>query len=791
MANLNQIFWNSIYSGGTGGVSDLATGHAVASQLPGRHYGGPADVVRHLVLGAELTRRFGATDAGKILAAQEANTADSFDSKHDTYMNSLSLAIGTLVKNAGGSTADVLNLVNQFVAKFLSGYSWQDAGPSTSWRLTEDGFYVPPELSIDVQYNGTTHNLPPIGLRPHLVWETNPTGPNGELTNDQSNWSIGAGFRDPFIFELGNKVVNYVTNPDSQAVNSFYYNYALIKGAGGTQSAVITLAADRDQVAQFLGGQSFDGSLADAARIIDGISSGAIQVSGQLVSTQTDDRYKAPFDNNPNKIVISGDDSSASVAVVSAGFLQHITEFPANGMQIDKAFAPNGGFIEKKTDLADQSAGTIRSPATTTRPTTSRRTASRSTTTRAPAPPIYHGVYDNETAALLNGVEIAGNLGAFFGSQLGTYLGGNSVVTQLAAGTVLGAIGKEVGTALTMGGELLARTRRSRTRSARSATASASARCRRRDRGGLLAVDGGARRSRCTSTGWEGWAFTTVGTSITTQLITNAYGVATSATCPGDGDAGHDVHRLRSGLDRRQPRHVVAAKLASTLVSQVVVPHYPEGAVGQQIGGSVGGRRRAAPSCSPKSRSSVRSWARTSARSSARSRARSSATSPATIRSRTAASCSSPTAASTRIRVLGRPWRERRDLHAHRDAHRADAQRARGFRGGDDERLPGRRQPDQQRAGLQLLYTQDNHYWMINEPFQGPLSTVAYPQGVDELSRLVNTGITTLAHRVTVAGGDPLVRLAWQNSTANNRVRASRSTSRSRRTTALSRRTRR
>jgi hypothetical protein len=70
--------------------------------------------------------------------------------------------------------------------------------------------------------------------------------------------------------------------------------------------------------------------------------------------------------------------------------------------------------------------------------------------------------------------------------------------------------------------------------------------------------------------------------------------------------------------------------------------------------------------------------------------------------------------------------------------------------------------------GLQLIYNQDNHYWTINEPFQGPLSTVAYPHGVDELSPLINTGITTLAHRVTVAGGDPLVRLAWQNSHANN-----------------------
>lgn len=37
---------------------------------------------------------------------------------------------------------------------------------------------------------------------------------------------------------------------------------------------------------------------------------------------------------------------------------------------------------------------------------------------------------------------------------------------------------------------------------------------------------------------------------------------------------------------------VVAAKLASTLVSQVVIPHYQEGAVGQQIGASVGAARR-------------------------------------------------------------------------------------------------------------------------------------------------------------------------------------------------------
>lgn len=242
-------------------MSDLATGYAVASQLPGRLFGGPADVVRHLVLGAELTRRFGATDAGKILAAQEADTPESLDSKHDTYINSLSLQIGTIVKDAGGTTEDALNLVNQFVSKSLSAYSWQDAGLGGRWYLTTDGFYVPPATSIDVQYNGATHNLPPIALRPHLVWQENPrVSGNIELTNDQSNWPTATGFRDPFVFETGNKVLTYLTNPDSQAVNWLYYNMALAKGAEGTPSdVVVTLVADRDQVAQFLGGSLLTG----------------------------------------------------------------------------------------------------------------------------------------------------------------------------------------------------------------------------------------------------------------------------------------------------------------------------------------------------------------------------------------------------------------------------------------------------------------------------------------------------------------------------------------------------
>ena len=70
---LNFLDKKWMYVGATGGVPDLAIGYSTASQLPGRQVGGPADVLRHLVLGGELTRRFGEIDAGRIALDQVAH----------------------------------------------------------------------------------------------------------------------------------------------------------------------------------------------------------------------------------------------------------------------------------------------------------------------------------------------------------------------------------------------------------------------------------------------------------------------------------------------------------------------------------------------------------------------------------------------------------------------------------------------------------------------------------------------------------------------------------------------
>jgi hypothetical protein len=89
-------FRTSLNSFVTGGVSDLAIGFATASQLPGRGLGGPADVLRHLVLSSELTRRFGADQARGILNAHEAeDPIIGPDSAHDQYIKEIGITVGT------------------------------------------------------------------------------------------------------------------------------------------------------------------------------------------------------------------------------------------------------------------------------------------------------------------------------------------------------------------------------------------------------------------------------------------------------------------------------------------------------------------------------------------------------------------------------------------------------------------------------------------------------------------------------------------------------------------------
>ena len=131
----------------TGGVSDFAIGVSTASQLPGRGMGGPADVLRHLVLSAELTRRFGDETAVGLLNAHEFEDPNPLgaDTAHDAKINSIGIAIGDFVSARGGTYLDVVELSLQAIELSFAGYSWINAGlaPESggAWIYVEGGIF--------------------------------------------------------------------------------------------------------------------------------------------------------------------------------------------------------------------------------------------------------------------------------------------------------------------------------------------------------------------------------------------------------------------------------------------------------------------------------------------------------------------------------------------------------------------------------------------------------------------------------------------------------------------------
>ncbi len=198
-------------------------------------------------------------------------------------------------------------------------------------------------------------------------------------------------------------------------------------------------------------------------------------------------------------------------------------------------------------------------------------------------------IADNGTisAAQVNGVGVdLGAIGGILGSQLGNKLGGNAF-TKIAAGTLLGAIGREVGSIVqfghsanldavvnggitqvlpSFGGQL-----------AGSAVGSLTS---------LLIAELG---DELGLNGFTTGLVSTVGTTITSQLATNAFNVAVIGTNPVNGVAYTMFDGFASGQIFTNMSGAVGAYLGSFLAAQVMMPPSQEAAIGQQIGSSIGG----------------------------------------------------------------------------------------------------------------------------------------------------------------------------------------------------------
>ncbi|MBI5780046.1 MAG: putative Ig domain-containing protein [Rhodocyclales bacterium] len=136
MGDINQ----KIYDIATGGAASQAINeanrpHENGSQLPGRE-NGPADAYRHILLAAELTRKYGEDYARKLLDGHEWTGNNDGQTKSaesmDRHNNEIGIEIGNRLRESGGKWEDVVREARKKIDPDKNGE-------------TDSGKWLPPE----------------------------------------------------------------------------------------------------------------------------------------------------------------------------------------------------------------------------------------------------------------------------------------------------------------------------------------------------------------------------------------------------------------------------------------------------------------------------------------------------------------------------------------------------------------------------------------------------------------------------------------------------------------------
>lgn len=162
---------SDIYSIFTAGISKASTNTpegSVSSQLAGRNEG-PADAYRHLLLSAELTRRYGEEYARLLLDLHEEGEVGA-STAMDAHNNDIGIAVGNAIRNGGGGWQTVIATIQEVMVENLADYTYTDITPSASWKEQ-------PEGNLVLQQTFTLSNgvaIPGISLQENGVWGNNP-----------------------------------------------------------------------------------------------------------------------------------------------------------------------------------------------------------------------------------------------------------------------------------------------------------------------------------------------------------------------------------------------------------------------------------------------------------------------------------------------------------------------------------------------------------------------------------------------------------------------------------------
>jgi hypothetical protein len=134
-------FNRALYKYGTLGVAEAAIQESIISQLPGRE-NGPADAYRHILLAAELTRRFGETIAREFLDQHELSGNADGQTPEAEVMDRANNEIGVQIGRTAQSWSEVVSSARtEFGATGQA--NWL---PANQWNVNpkdENGIRIP------------------------------------------------------------------------------------------------------------------------------------------------------------------------------------------------------------------------------------------------------------------------------------------------------------------------------------------------------------------------------------------------------------------------------------------------------------------------------------------------------------------------------------------------------------------------------------------------------------------------------------------------------------------------
>ena len=210
--------------------------------------------------------------------------------------------------------------------------------------------------------------------------------------------------------------------------------------AGGVRvhnQSARALAAGADEFEEQFG-HRYEGTAEDNALLADSITSGRIQFTGADVDVVGNDRFKGPFfTTSGDKIIISANSTTWFASMVRNGEVGRIIQNNSDGSRVDSQY-DSVGRLQTQEDVFTNGTSAIKYlDNRNTHPYTDLEVDKDATGKITAAKPKLDGQPASNTIDF-------SVVGQVLGSALGRALAPNNQFVQLAAGTVVGAVGQKL-----------------------------------------------------------------------------------------------------------------------------------------------------------------------------------------------------------------------------------------------------------------------------------------------------------------------------------------------------------